>query len=720
MRNRGGSRLRWAALAGVAVGSLLLGTVVNTAQADQPGPGLGIKVLSNRADLISGGDAYVEITEPAGVRVDRMRITLDGKDANPTFARRPDGRVTGLIEGMSVGEHIVAAHASHLKGAWIKLTNHPISGPILTGPQPQPYYCTTAEHGLGAPQDAACNVPVRYDWYYLPTDLRVNTLQPYNPAHPASDVRRVTTDQGHTVPFIVRDERGVMDRGIYDITVLYDPTKPWAPWAAQDGWNRKAVFRAGASCGTGHVQGDFHDAALKEGYLQRGFAVITSGTANFAYNCNDVAGVEALMMLKERLVEQYGEIRYTIGEGCSGGSIAVIAVAANYPGLLDGIMPSCGFPDLWGVVQSGQDCALMTRHFQLDGRLWTKDADQAAATGFASPKSCSSMASSWKGMLDPWKTSLCTAERMPGPHPVTDTRWVYDPVKNPTGARCSLQDFQEPLFGLRPDGKANRPYDNVGVQYGLKALASGAISVEQFLDLNANAGGYDIDGGWQPQRSVADPDGLSRAYRGGRVINAAELASVPIVNVRGYVEDGFHTTVEDLTLRYRLLRDTGSTGNQVIRILPLYHPFLGAFDLLDEWLSAIEADHSERTTADKVLADRPADAVDGCVTKSEELVTDPARCLKLYPMHAKPRLTAGGPLTEDVLKCQLRPAIRSDYPAQMTVAQFSRLLAIFPDGVCDWSKAGVDQAPPIGTWQSYQAGPDAVPLGPPPVAKPVD
>jgi len=42
------------------------------------------------------------------------------------------------------------------------------------------------------------------------------------------------------------------------------------------------------------------------------------------------------------------------------------------------------------------------------------------------------------------------------------------------------------------------------------------------------------------------------------VINAAELASVPIVNVRGYVEDGFHTTVEDLTLRYRLLRIPGA------------------------------------------------------------------------------------------------------------------------------------------------------------------
>jgi hypothetical protein len=716
MRNRGGSRITWTAAAGLAVAGLLAGTVVN-AQADQSGPGLGIKVLSNRADMISGGDAYVEITEPPGVRLHQIRVTLDKTDITRDFGRRADGRILGLVEGMSVGPHTLDARAARMSGASITITNHPTSGPILTGPQPQPYYCTTTQNGLGAAQDAACDVPVRYQWYYMPKDPKVISVQPYDPAHPATDVRMIATDQRHPVPYIVRDERGVMDRGIYDIAVLYDPSKPWQPWAPQLGWNHKAVFRAGASCGPGHVQGDFHDAAIKENYLQRGFAVITSGTANYAYNCNDVAGAEALMMLKERLIERYGEIRYTIGEGCSGGSVSVISIAANYPGLLDGILPECSFPDLWGVVQAGTDCALMATYFQKAGRQWAKDDDQAAATGFAAPTSCTSMASSWKAMFDPGRASTCTGERMPGPHPITKTDWVYDPVRNATGVRCSLQDFQEPLWGLRPDGKANRAYDNVGVQYGLKALNAGKISVEQFLDLNANIGGYDIDGSWQPQRSVADPDGLSRAYRGGRIVNAAALANVPIVSVRGYVEDGFHTRVEDLTLRYRLVRDTGGFGNQVIRILPLLHPFVDAFDLLDEWLSAIEADSSDRPQADKIAADRPADVVDGCETKTEEIITDASRCWHLYPMHSKPRLTAGGPATEDVIKCQLRPAGRADYPAQMTMAQFSRLLDIFPDGVCDWTLAGQDQVRPTGTWQSYQSGPDGVPLGPPPVAK---
>jgi hypothetical protein len=718
MRKRGGIRSTWTAGTGLALAALLVGTVAN-AHADNPGPGLGISVLSNRADLISGGDAYVQITEPAGVQANQLRVTLDDKDVSADFARRPDGRITGLIEGMDVGSHVLTAGADHLTGATITLTNYPNSGPILTGAQPQPYFCTTSEHGLGEPQDAACDVPVHYDWYYMPKDPHVISLQPYDPEHPAADVRYIATDQNQAVPYIVRDERGVMDRGIYDIAVLYDPTKPWQPWDAQSGWNHKVVFRAGSSCGPGHVQGDFHDAALKESYLQRGFAVITSGTANYAYNCNDVAGAEALMMLKEHLIERYGEIRYTIGEGCSGGSLSVISIAANYPGLLDGILPECSFPDLWGVVQAGTDCALMARYFQTDTKLWAKDDDQAAATGFLSPKSCTSMASSWKSMLDPWKASVCMGDRMPGPHPTAKTDWVYSPLTNPSGVRCSLQDYQAPLWGLRPDGKANRAYDNVGVQYGLTALNRGKISVEQFLDLNANVGGYDIDGVWQAQRSVADPEAVTRAYRGGRIVNTAPLANIPIVNVRGYVEDGFHTRIEDVALRYRLGRDAGNFGNQIIRILPLLHPFLGAFDVLDEWLSAIEADHSDRPQRIKVLADKPADAVDGCLTKDEKFLQDGPECLQLYPVHGKPRLTAGGPLTDDIVKCQLRPARRWDYPADMTTDQFSRLLNIFPDGVCDWSQPGVDQAAPVGPWQSYSSGPNGVPLGPPPVARAV-
>jgi len=46
----------------------------------------------------------------------------------------------------------------------------------------------------------------------------------------------------------------------------------------------------------------------------------------------------------------------------------------------------------------------------------------------------------------------------------------------------------------------------------LKAFNAGIINAEQFIDLNARIGGYDIDGNYSAGRTVADPDALRIAY----------------------------------------------------------------------------------------------------------------------------------------------------------------------------------------------------------------
>jgi hypothetical protein len=43
----------------------------------------------------------------------------------------------------------------------------------------------------------------------------------------------------------------------------------------------------------------------------------------------------------------------------------------------------------------------------------------------------------------------------------------------------------------------------------------------------------------------------------------------------------------------------------------------------------------------------------------------------------------------------------ADYKVSFSDAQKSRLKAIFPEGVCDWSKPGVSQVPIKGTYQRY-------------------
>jgi hypothetical protein len=76
-------------------------------------------------------------------------------------------------------------------------------------------------------------------------------------------------------------------------------------------------------------------------------------------------------------------------------------------------------------------------------------------------------------------------------------------------------------------------------------------------------------------------------------------------------------------------------------------------------------------------------------------------------------------LTENILKCQLKPLNAADYlPATFNGAQLARLLAAFPDGVCDWSKPGVSQQSPVSPL-TFEGGPGGVPLGPPPTSTPL-
>ena len=76
-------------------------------------------------------------------------------------------------------------------------------------------------------------------------------------------------------------------------------------------------------------------------------------------------------------------------------------------------------------------------------------------------------------------------------------------------------------------------------------------------------------------------------------------------------------------------------------------------------------------------------------------------CAGLYPTFAETRIAAGSPLASDVFKCQLKPIDFGAYGVSFTPAQQTRLQTTFPTGVCDWSKPGVDERPPLGTWLDY-------------------
>ena len=295
---------------------------------------------------------------------------------------------------------------------------------------------------------------------------------------------------------------------------------------------------------------------------------------------------------------------------------------------------------------------------------------------------------------------------------------IYDPVKNPKGVRCTMQEMRVNIYGRDPKtGFARKPQDNLGIQYGLAALNSGAISVDEFLELNEKIGGNDIDGNFVPQRAVGDPIALQAVYASGLVNSGGGgLANVPILHTRSYTDSigDIHSRERDFTIRARLEKAYGRFDNQIIWVGPLRERNqTGGVDLaalsldtINKWLDDLVADPAPLST-DKVVRHKPAEAVDAYFDAQGKKFVEKATFdgtggfNKMYPVHSEPRLVAGAPLANDIIKCQLKAINFADYKVTFTEAQKKRLATIFATGVCDYSKPGVGQVKLKGTYQRY-------------------
>jgi hypothetical protein len=695
------------------------GAFGRTLGAASAAPGNGglpqLVVLSNRADLVSGGDALVQVVLPARVDPATVRVSLNGADV------RSDGRYEGLVTGLAVGDNDLMATMRLGPTVHLTITNHPSGGPVFAGPQVQPWVCTS-QPGFGAPTDAQCDTAPAYSYVYM--DAVSHTFKTYDPAAPApaSSIATTTTDQGATVPYIVRVEKGAMDRGLYDVAVLDNPSAAWAPWASQPGWNHKVLYQFGGGTAPWHTNGapqnDVVDMALS-----RGFLVANNNLNIRGDDGNDVVSAEALTMLKEHIVEAYGPIRYTIGTGCSGGSIQQYVIASDYPGLLDGIQPNCSFQDSWTTANEVNDCHLLRHFFSGNGTFTT--AQQAAVMDVRDPGVCLAWDVSFAPVGIPSRVQNCHLQGTPF------AAMVYNASTNPTGVRCDLQDYQSAIWGFRPgDGFARSPFANVGIQYGLQALTAGTITPDQFVALNTGVGGTDIDVNFTTERSQPDLVAQAIAYRTGQVTSGRELANVPIVDLRGseHLFNDIHTDYHSYVMRARLDAANGGHGNQLIwtwdaaltptNIAPPPSIALQSLLLVDHWLATIESDSRDVPLAQKVLDDKPATATDECfIGPALTPQTNAAACAAAFPHFGDARLAAGESLLDNAMQCTLRPLDPTDYPVTFTSAQWAALQQAFPGGVCDWTQPPVGFQPSI-PWLTYAGGPGGQPLGRAPQSHP--
>jgi hypothetical protein len=683
---------------GILVGLTLAVLAAAPAQAAR----LRVSVLSDHPELISGGDALVAVSVPHGVR--HVRVHAGRRDVTRRFTRRGT-RLIGLVSRLKVGRTVLRATAPGARTGRVTIVDHPRGGPVFSGPQLKPWVCQS-----GA-RDAKCNQPTTYAFTYQD---QAGLMHPYDPGNPPGDVATTTTDQGRTVPFIVRTETGYMDRDQYAISVLYDPHRRWTATAPQRQFNHKLLITHGASCGIDHQAGTApsttsdtvgvpgapaNPSGSPTVALGRGFAVMSTALDNAGHNCNLVTEAESLVMAKEHLIERYGTLRYTIGTGCSGGSLAQQQIANAYPGVYQGILPQCSFPDAWSTGNQLADYHLTRLYFEHPsewglGVLWTP-VQEAAVQGHPNYVNSIILDSLYFTALgDP--TNACAG--------VTDSeRWS---PSNPKGVRCTLADDQVNIFGRRPDGYAGRPLDNVGIQYGLDAVRKGLITVDQFVDLNVKIGGADINAQPQAARVVADEPALRNANRSGAIDDGSNLDQVAIIDLRGSDDGSFHDAYRAFATRARLDREHGTHANQVIWEGPA--PLIGGTDFttrgllaMDRWLSAVEKDKRHVGVARKIRQDKPADIADHCELAGGAGSMPGTDCPAIVRVYSTPRMVAGDSIATDTNKCRLKPLTADDDGVLLTPVQLAALRTAFPTGVCDFSKPAVDSETPTLPWMQY-------------------
>jgi len=710
---------------GLLTAALVL-LICATAFADGP----QIQVLSNRADLISGGDALVAVALPAGTDPSAVTMSLNGSDVTSEFAERANGEYEGLLTGLDVGANTLTATLPGGATDSVTITDHANGGPVFSGPQVQPWVCAS---GTQAPK---CDAAPTYAYQYKSSTT--GQFSAYDPSNPPTDVATTTTDSGATVPYIVRVETGYQDRDQYQIAVLYQPGKPFSPWDPQPGFAHRMLITHGASCGIEH-QSSTAPSVMDDTGLSRGFVVMSTALDNAGHNCNLLTEAESLMMAKERAIEEYGTLKFTIGTGCSGGSLVQQQVANAYPGIYQGILPQCSFPDAWST---GQQLAAyhLTRGYFEDpskwgtGVIWTPD-QIAAVEGHPNHVNAIVFDSVY------W-TDLGVPNDGCAGVPTADD---YNASTNPGGVRCDLADYMINLFGPRPDslwtaaeqkvghGFAGMPLGDVGIQFGLDALQKGTITPAQFVDINSKIGGFDVDINYTQKRTDSNEPALQRAYLSGAVNETNNLKNVAIIDLRGPDPGAFHDAYRSWAIRARLEKVEGHfPKNDVIWFGET--PLLGdpqyqaqAVVAMDEWLTKVDADHGDKSLEQKVADDRPDDVQDKCsdIPDADQVnlpgVGEVCENPTLQTHFGTPATEAGESVATDQLKCQLKRLRQTDYyPVTFTADEWTQLQQTFPTGVCDWSKPGVDQTGTV-PWQTYQgdaAGSDVLyggePLGPAP------
>ena len=716
-----------------------------------------IEVLSSRPDQVSGGDALVKVEAPDGL-LRKLRVARNGEDVTDALDRR-DGALIGLVDGLELGRNRLVVSVKSRTLDRLSLINYPTTGPIFSGPHQVPFVCKTIQAGLGEPivdnqegeglrvlkPDGStagwsrnCSADTRVDYLYRSTDGQFKPL-PAGSGRPA-DLARTTLLDGRTVDYVVRRERGTINRFIYSFAMLAPLGEGPAGEPDTSLWNRRLIYAFDGGVAIGRNQGTPGGSALYDIGLRRGYAIVHSSGTRTSTHYNLELGGETALMTKEEFVERYGVPLYTVGVGGSGGGIQQYVYGQNHPGLLDAGIPQYSYPDMVTQTIHIGDCELLEYYMDVtdaanpkwqnwDNREWLEGLNTSATL----PNQYRDGAPGNTECVDGWR-GLTPLALNPLFHPAVGAGIErMDPALTAATHWTHWEDLRN-VYGVAPSGYARQTWDNVGVQYGLQALKDGNITPQEFLDLNARVGSWkdpqdtvqegrpflpvgDFDP-WSSRNMRLSPDGgvtpaprregdlaaMHAAYNRGLYFDGD--IEIPMIDWRHYLEEelDMHNSHQSFAERRRLLDKDGDASNQVIwftdaRPARAFDHTPEAFGVIDEWMANIRR-HPRRG----VSGNKPELATDRCfTTQGEEIARGPhvwdgilddgpeGPCTATFPLHSTSRIVAGGPLRGGVYKCRLqsvRRAVRRGIYGSWTPsgAERARLEQIFPTGVCDYTR----------------------------------
>jgi hypothetical protein len=470
-------------------------------------------------------------------------------------------------------------------------------------------------------------------------------------------------------------------------------------------------------------------------------------------------------MVKAHFKAVYGIPKYTVGIGGSGGAVAQYVIGQNNRQVIDAAIPQLSYPDMITQTIYVADCELLERYFDSEytldhGSFWGDWLKRGLIEGLATNP---------YAFVNPW--SLSPYAPMPGSSGcIKGWRGTVPSVMNPawTDPRYfqALALYRYPpeviasikwthwndlgnIYPQDENGFAPNTWDNVGVQYGLRALLAGAITPQEFLDINACVGGWkspqEMVLGYYPWDPNADPatfdpwdqrnmnlspqcklgdppaprttgsvEAMHAAYNSGHVFEGH--LDIPILDLRYYLDPvlDMHHSQASFASRARMLAAKGNADNQIIWFVACeldpvtlhktcdFDPTGDALDIIDDWLA-----RTKGKSAKQVIKFKPAAAVDACFNNDGGLLyagndawdgilnhKPKGPCASAFPIFSTSRIQAGDSQKDNIFKCALKPVVTALSDGTYGAAIFSeeqkqRLQTIFANGVCDYSRGDV-------------------------------